>query len=69
MWGKDSVHPSDEAYAKIAAFLEGDLADTGAKYTNPPVAVARATTPRVDLSLHREEGGGGERVPGSTGQK
>ncbi len=57
LWGKDPVHPSDQAYAKIAAFLEGDLADTGAKYTNPPVSATRAATkkPRVDLSLQREE--------------
>ncbi len=36
LWGSDPVHPGVEAYEKMAPFLEANLANTEAKYTNPP---------------------------------
>ncbi len=42
LWDSDPVHPREEAYEKVAAFLEADLANTGAKYTNPPASTVLA---------------------------
>jgi hypothetical protein len=36
LWGDDPVHPGDDSYVKIARFIESDLANPGARYTNPP---------------------------------
>jgi hypothetical protein len=55
--GGDPVHPSDEAYSKIAIFPESDLANTGAMFTNPPTTTIQVAAKkiRVDLSQHRDE--------------
>jgi hypothetical protein len=69
LWVKDPVHPSDEAYAKIGAFLEGDLADTGAKCTKPSGVSYKGCNKKNESGSQPAERGVGERVPGSAGQK
>ncbi len=57
LWGDDPVHPGDDSYAKIARFIESDLANPEARYTNPPANVANMARKRpcIDLSLQRED--------------
>jgi hypothetical protein len=57
LWGDDPVHPGDESYSKIAQFIESDLANPEARYTNPPASVLNMARKRpcVDLSLQRED--------------
>jgi hypothetical protein len=57
LWGDDPVHPGDDSYAKIARFIESDLANPEARYTNPPANVANTARKRpcIDLSLQRED--------------
>jgi hypothetical protein len=57
LWGDDPVHPGDESYSKIAPFIELDLANPEARYTNPPASVLNTARKRpcVDLSLQRED--------------
>ncbi len=51
LWGSDPVHPGVEAYEKVAAFLEADLANTEAKYPHPPASTVMASwkKPRVEI--------------------
>jgi hypothetical protein len=57
IWGSDLVHPGVAAYEKIANFLEADLANDDARYTNPPASLVMAASkrPRVDLSKQRDD--------------
>jgi hypothetical protein len=57
LWGDDPVHPGDDSYSKIARFIESDLANPEARYTNPPANVTNTVRKRpcIDLSLQRED--------------
>jgi hypothetical protein len=57
LWGDDPVHPGDDSYAKIARFIESDLANPEARYTNPSASLVNSARkkPCIDLSLQRED--------------
>jgi hypothetical protein len=57
LWGNDPVHPDADSYEKIAWFLQTNLANSEAKYTNPPAMLFTPARkkPHVDLSQHRED--------------
>ncbi len=57
LWGRDAVHPLPAAYEAMAAVLDKDIADDGARYINPPKTAAGPPNkkPRVDQSKLRQE--------------
>jgi hypothetical protein len=55
IWGNNPVHPSRAAYEKIASGIIADIANSVARYTNPPrQATQQSKKPRLDLSLERD---------------
>jgi hypothetical protein len=59
LWGVDPVHPTGAAYRVIVDNIEKDLANTDAKYTNPPRAPQGQKRQLPDLSLNRDSWIGG----------
>jgi hypothetical protein len=59
LWGVDPVHPTGAAYRVIADSIEKDLANTDAKYTNPPRVLHGQKRQLRDLSLDRDSWVGG----------
>ncbi len=59
LWVVDPVHPTGAAYRVIADNIEKDLANTDAKYTNPPRALQGQKRQLPDLSLNRDSWVGG----------
>jgi hypothetical protein len=55
LWGMDPVHPTSAAYRTMAEHIERDLANTEARYTNPPKGCASDKRPCPDLSRERAE--------------
>jgi hypothetical protein len=57
LWGRDAVHPLPAAYEAMAAVMDKDIADEGARYINPPKTAAGPPSkkPRVDHSKLRQE--------------
>ncbi len=57
LWGRDAVHPLPAAYEAMAAVLDKDISDEGARYINPPRTSSGPPSkkPRVDQSKFRQE--------------
>jgi hypothetical protein len=57
LWGRDAVHPLPAAYESMAAVLDKDIADEGARYINPPKTATRPPSkkPRVYQSKLRQD--------------
>jgi hypothetical protein len=55
-WGSDAVHPLPVAYGIMAAAIESDIADSSARYINPPKSQGGPPPkkPRVDQSKLRQ---------------
>jgi hypothetical protein len=63
LWGIDPVHPTGAAYRVIADNIEKDLANTDAKYTNPPKILHGQKRQLPDLSLDPDSWVGGCSAP------
>jgi hypothetical protein len=57
LWGRDAVHPLPAAYEAMAAVLDKDIADKGARYINPPKTAAGPPSKkaRIDQSKLRQD--------------